>query len=237
MEDRNLSRLSLRTPAARSRSSPASSAGSDIPFLPIDGTANTEKGKRRSTRPESSALSEVTPDLTNLESRTNKKRKIRNASSSNEAVLPDVSNLEIGKSGLLLNRAPARNLTSIERAHYEETYFMVSASTQKDMAPVWVDYQRFDSATAFIDAMASECLAEWDPSAQLRSEILGMSNVLAASVRFGWTDFSMRVRLGRDEDWERVMKRLEQAWEDRDRDPEGAQGGRFRVEVMVHVSG
>ncbi|RJE22634.1 hypothetical protein PHISCL_05017 [Aspergillus sclerotialis] len=87
------------------------------------------------------------------------------------------------------------------------------------MAPVWVDYQSFDSAAAFVDAMASECLAEWDPSAQLNSEIMGVpSNVLAASVRFGWSDFYIRVRVGRDQDWERVIKELVQSWENKNRD-------------------
>lgn len=132
----------------------------------------------------------------------------------------------------------SRPPTPIELAHKHETKFLVSASTQRDMAPVWVDYKPFDSSSEFLGAMADECLSEWDPSAQLNNEIRGLpwSHIPAASVRFEWTDFNIRVRPGKDGDWESVMKRLEKAWSGKDHSADlETQPAEFRIDVMFHV--
>ena len=136
----------------------------------------------------------------------------------------------------MISRIQTGDLTTIENAHHKETKFLVSASTDKEMAPVWLDYQSFYSATAFLDTMASECLLDWDPSAQLNSEIMGLSSqVVAASVKFEWMDFHIRVRAGRDQDWNSVLKKLEKAWLDKDHGLENPE--EFRIGVMLHVSG
>ena len=132
-------------------------------------------------------------------------------------------------------RSPSLYLTPIEIANWDKTKFLVSASNQKDMAPVWVDYQHFESSSAFLRAMFNECLTEWDPSAQLNSEMMGPQLPLA-SVSFEWTSFKIRVRPRKDGDWEKVMRKLEKAWSDTENDTDlDTQPEEFRIEVTLHV--
>ncbi|KAF7116769.1 hypothetical protein CNMCM5793_005326 [Aspergillus hiratsukae] len=123
------------------------------------------------------------------------------------------------------------------------TKFLVSASTQPNMAPVWVPFRIFQSAASFLAHMAEECnIHEWDPSAQLNKEISKWDStppapqaVVAASVKFDWSGFFIRVRQGRDDDWEFVMQELRKSW--RVKGEEGSEGGyqRFHIMVMLHV--
>ncbi|RHZ66365.1 uncharacterized protein CDV56_108836 [Aspergillus thermomutatus] len=129
-----------------------------------------------------------------------------------------------------------------EDALQQQTKFLVSASNQPDMAPVWVPFQIFQSAASFLARMAEECnIHEWDPSAQLNKEISKWDSspppqaVVAASVKFDWSEFFIRIRQGRDEDLELVMRELRTAW--RVKSEEQSQGGtqRFHIAVMLHV--
>lgn len=140
---------------------------------------------------------------------------------------------------------------SLEEEKYtQKTTFLLSATNQRDMAPVFVPFQHFRSATSFLETMADECgLQEWDPSTQLNTEILSsnwvspspaasMSNnlrgVVAASVKLEWSGFSIRVRPGKDRDWEVLMQEVRKKWEGRGRDDGD---GEFRISVMLHVMG
>ncbi|RLL96664.1 hypothetical protein CFD26_102907 [Aspergillus turcosus] len=130
-----------------------------------------------------------------------------------------------------------------EDALQQQTKFLVSASTQPNMAPVWVPFQIFQSATSFLTHMAEECnIYEWDPSAQLNKEISKWDStppapqaVVAASVKFDWSEFFIRVRQGRDDDWEFVMQELRNSW--RVKGDDRSEGGhqRFHIMVMLHV--
>ncbi|OJJ39743.1 hypothetical protein ASPWEDRAFT_169569 [Aspergillus wentii DTO 134E9] len=116
---------------------------------------------------------------------------------------------------------------------HDKTKFLVTATTQRDMAPVWVPFQRFDTASAFLDRMVEECgLREWDPSAQLNAGIWA-SPVKAASIKFEWSGFYIRVRTGMDKDWNFVMRELQKAWK-KDAGAENVHAA-FRISVMLHV--
>ncbi|GIC94160.1 uncharacterized protein Aud_010655 [Aspergillus udagawae] len=130
-----------------------------------------------------------------------------------------------------------------EDALQQQTKFLVSASTQPNMAPVWVPFQIFQSAASFLAHMAEECnIHEWDPSAQLNKEISKWDSsppapqtVVAASVKFDWSEFFIRVRQGRDEDWEFVMQEIRNSWRGKGEDQSEAGNQRFHILVMLHV--
>ena len=122
----------------------------------------------------------------------------------------------------------------LPRLYYPEkqTTFLVSATSQPDMGPVWVPFREFGSASSFLSYMAGECHPEdhyyWDADAQLNNEITYSVNrsssapprspsramvvIAAATVKFEWTDFVIRVRRGRDQDWAVVMRELQKSW-------------------------
>lgn len=130
---------------------------------------------------------------------------------------------------------------SENKANEHKTKFLVSATNQHDMAPVWTPYQHFESASSFLAAMAEECgVEEWGPEAQLNPEghatnatirpFSPAQRVSVASVSFEWAEFAIRVRAGKDRDWAMVMDGLKRAWE-----KEIAE--EYRVDVMLHVGG
>lgn len=133
---------------------------------------------------------------------------------------------------------------ALEEKYQNQTKFLVTASTQKEMAPVWIPYRSFGSASAFLGVMANECgVDEWDPSVQLNRDIgswaatLGMASqfsVKAASITFDWTKFTIRVRLGKDSDLRVVKDGLEKAWMAKDKG-EVDQPEEFHIGVMLHV--
>ena len=122
----------------------------------------------------------------------------------------------------------------LPRLYYPEkqTTFLVSATSQPDMGPVWVPFREFGSASSFLSYMAGECHPEdhyyWDADAQLNNEITFSVNrsssvpprspsramvvIAAATVKFEWADFVIRVRRGRDQDWAVVMRELQKSW-------------------------
>ncbi|PKX89606.1 uncharacterized protein P174DRAFT_434984 [Aspergillus novofumigatus IBT 16806] len=130
-----------------------------------------------------------------------------------------------------------------EDALQQQTKFLISASTQPNMAPVWAPFQIFQSAASFIAHMAEECnIHEWDPSTQLNKEISKWDSsppapqaVVAASVKFDWSEFFIRVRQGRDDDWEFVMQELRNSWRVKGEDGSKAGDQRFHILVMLHV--
>ncbi|KAH1848974.1 hypothetical protein KXX54_007988 [Aspergillus fumigatus] len=130
-----------------------------------------------------------------------------------------------------------------EDALEQQTKFLVSASNQPNMAPVWVPFQIFQSAASFLTHMAEECnIHEWDPSAQLSKEISKWDSsppasqaVVAASVKFEWSEFFIRVRQGRDDDWEFVMQELRNSWRAKGKDGSEAGNQRLHIRVMLHV--
>lgn len=130
-----------------------------------------------------------------------------------------------------------------EDALQQQTKFLVSASTQPNMAPVWVPFQIFQSAASFLTHMAEECnIYEWDPSAQLNKEISKWDStppapqaVVAASVKFDWSEFFIRVRQGKDDDWEFVMQELRNSWRAKGDDRSEGGNQRFHIMVMLHV--
>ncbi|KAK1145936.1 hypothetical protein N8T08_003883 [Aspergillus melleus] len=97
------------------------------------------------------------------------------------------------------------------------THFLVSISNQQGLAPTWIPFQRFTSTVSFLSHMLSECtLQYWDSHAQMLSNVQleYPPVVVAASVKFTWSDFEIRLRQGRDEDWRLVMTQLEKAWKE-----------------------
>ncbi|RMJ23676.1 hypothetical protein PHISP_05464 [Aspergillus sp. HF37] len=137
-------------------------------------------------------------------------------------------------------QSPPRDpLTTPETKYQGETKFLANATTQAGMAPVWVPFQRFESATDFLDLMARECeVAVWSPDIQLSHEANDRATspgVSVASVRFEWAEFAIRVRAGRDRDWEFVMGALQKAWAAKDAGEGLQQPGEFRIRVTLHV--
>jgi hypothetical protein len=58
---------------------------------------------------------------------------------------------------------------------------------------------------------------------------------VAASVKFDWSEFFIRVRQGRDADWEFVMQELRKSWRVNGEDGSEAENQRFHILVMLHV--
>ncbi|PWY86997.1 hypothetical protein BO70DRAFT_427988 [Aspergillus heteromorphus CBS 117.55] len=137
-----------------------------------------------------------------------------------------------------------------------KTKFLVTASSQEMMAPVWLPYEDFTRADDFVDTMAQQYgLIEWSPAAQLRESTMyhhlatsgsaaaaaaAAATIVAASVKFGWSDFETLVRRDKDQDWKFVKAELKKAWK-----AEGVEsgsgsgsgsGGIFKIYVKLHVS-
>ncbi|RAK91708.1 hypothetical protein BO79DRAFT_226177 [Aspergillus costaricaensis CBS 115574] len=128
------------------------------------------------------------------------------------------------------------NLTTSEYA--KDTKFLVTASNQVGMAPVWLPFMDFAAqATDFLEHMAEQCnVMEWSPSAQLKWDSMS-PQVFAASVRFDWSDFEIRVRRECNEDLLIMLQELDNAWqaEANAQDEASSSGAVFKIRVMLHV--
>ncbi|PWY85264.1 hypothetical protein BO83DRAFT_433222 [Aspergillus eucalypticola CBS 122712] len=128
------------------------------------------------------------------------------------------------------------NMTTSEYA--KDTKFLVTASNQVGMAPVWLPFTDFAAqATEFLEHMAEQCnVMEWSPSTQLKWDSMP-PQVSAASVRFDWSDFEIRVRRECNEDLLIMLQELENAWQaEADAQDEASSAGAvFKIRVMLHV--
>ncbi|PYH89248.1 hypothetical protein BO71DRAFT_363808 [Aspergillus ellipticus CBS 707.79] len=121
-----------------------------------------------------------------------------------------------------------------------ETMFLVTASTQEGMAAVWVPYVDFAQADDFLEHMAMQCdMVEWSPTAQLSREnsmeytpSATTVTIAAASIKFEWSDFEIRVRRAHAQDWKLVKRELQKAW--RAEGPENAFVTSFKIRVKLH---
>ncbi|GCB26734.1 hypothetical protein AAWM_09619 [Aspergillus awamori] len=119
--------------------------------------------------------------------------------------------------------------------YFKDTKFLVTASNQVGMAPVWLPFTDFNQATEFLEHMAKQCnVMEWSPSVQLKWESMP-PQVIAASVRFDWSDFEIRVRRECNEDLLLMLQELSNAWQAEDEGKEGASGSVFKIKVMLHI--
>ncbi|PYI27346.1 hypothetical protein BP00DRAFT_429430 [Aspergillus indologenus CBS 114.80] len=125
----------------------------------------------------------------------------------------------------------------------DPVYFLVTATSQPGMGSVWVPYRDFRSAEAFMRYLRQECrLDGWSPSRQLSHDVSGHTPttvkpvVVAASVKFDWTDFEIRVRQNHDQDWAMVQQELQKAMEGRTQLLEsGSLTSAFKIRVLLHV--
>lgn len=128
---------------------------------------------------------------------------------------------------------------NLEGNYPNDTKFLVEASNQEGMAPVWVSFQNFPSASSFLGHMAAECrVDEWSPSKQILTENSNWHPgqlVLAASVKFEWSEFGIRVRQGADHDLTIAFQELQKAWKAKELNLDGGSVQQFRVKVMLHV--
>ncbi|GAB1192004.1 hypothetical protein APSETT444_001188 [Aspergillus pseudonomiae] len=134
----------------------------------------------------------------------------------------------------------AEKASNQEGNYPNDTKFLVEASSQEGMAPVWVSFQNFPSASSFLEHMAAECrVDEWSPSRQILTENSNWESgqlVLAASVKFEWSGFEIRVRQGVDHDLTIVFQELQKAWKSKELNLDGGLVKQFRIKVMLHVS-
>ncbi|KAE8376740.1 hypothetical protein BDV26DRAFT_282442 [Aspergillus bertholletiae] len=130
-------------------------------------------------------------------------------------------------------------MSSLDGKNPTDTKFLVRASCQEGMAPVWVPFQTFLSASSFLAHMAAECrVDEWSPNKQLLAENSHWQTdqpVLAASIKFEWSEFEIRVRQGVDHDLTIVFQELQKAWKAKEFNLEGGTIQQFRIKVMLHV--
>ncbi|OJJ47869.1 hypothetical protein ASPZODRAFT_165960 [Penicilliopsis zonata CBS 506.65] len=141
---------------------------------------------------------------------------------------------------------------------YKNTSFLVSGAHQTGMAPVHVPFQAFVSSSAFLECMVEECgLTYWDPSMQLNNEISQCLNlnsavvvdpppttssisspssafVIVASVKLDWSNFFIRVRPGKDQDWAAIMYELEKAR--KAQDATQTPPSQLKIHVTLHLS-
>ncbi|KAB8233619.1 uncharacterized protein BDW43DRAFT_310970 [Aspergillus alliaceus] len=110
-------------------------------------------------------------------------------------------------------------VSSSEEKYQKETMFLVEASNQEGMAPVWVPFQNFPCSSTFLAHMAAELQA-----------------VLAASVKFEWSGFEIRVRQGKDCDWAIVVDALHKAWKAKELVLDDSPVRCFRIRVMLHLT-
>lgn len=109
----------------------------------------------------------------------------------------------------------------IERQCRERTVFLVwLVGTQQTLAPIHIPFEEFASSAAFLSRLA----AEIDPAEQLE----GATTPRAVSVRFLWSDFWIRIRANRPQDWELLRRELCHDWAS----PEHL-AQRFKIQVVV----
>ncbi|KAL5365374.1 hypothetical protein BJX96DRAFT_181668 [Aspergillus floccosus] len=128
-----------------------------------------------------------------------------------------------------------------EGEFWKYTKFLVSSSNQQ-MAPVWVPFTKFISSSMFLAHMADECQTpEMGQAGAESSDWHGNTStqvVVAASIKFEWSSFEIKVRQGQDRDLEYVMAELENSWKNVDEERlEGSLSGQFKILVMLHMVG
>ncbi|KAA8643534.1 hypothetical protein EYZ11_009815 [Aspergillus tanneri] len=132
------------------------------------------------------------------------------------------------------NCAKAKEINSMS-----DTKFLVTSSNQSGMAPIWIPFQDFQTASSFISHIADECtLRYWDSHIKALSNWQGdtpLPAAVAASVKFEWSDFEIRIRPGKDQDWAFFMEALQRAWKHKSEDPDGGHGPLFKIYVILHV--
>ncbi|KAL1970518.1 hypothetical protein VTN77DRAFT_4162 [Rasamsonia byssochlamydoides] len=149
----------------------------------------------------------------------------------------DIDDIATGEKLVDYSKSLLRNSMSrdIDFARLEErlgpkTRYLVEATSQEGMAPVLVPFRPFDTVASFLETMEAEThLQEWNPSAQLGVELRRQTcpdfspmnvdapttsyyRIFAASVRFEWSNFHIRVRPGHDNDLREVMDELHRSW-------------------------
>ncbi|KAG2416939.1 hypothetical protein HFD88_008156 [Aspergillus terreus] len=128
-----------------------------------------------------------------------------------------------------------------EGEFWKYTKFLVSSSNQQ-MAPVWVPFTKFISSSMFLAHMADECQIPEMGQAGTESSNwhsnIPTQVVVAASIKFEWSNFEIRVRQGQDRDLEYVMTELEDSWKNASEERfEGGISRQFKVLVMLHMVG
>lgn len=135
---------------------------------------------------------------------------------------------------------PAGKNESSDADMSAKTHFLLSISNQQGMAPIWIPYKKFTSTTAFLSHMLSECtLQYWDGQTKTLVDMQPerLQAVVAASVKFAWSNFEVRLRQGKDQDWALCMAQLEKAWKDSEVSMDCEFYDGFKVLVMLHVTG
>lgn len=124
----------------------------------------------------------------------------------------------------LVDESVAKSLYS---RYLRDTFLLVSTDqNQVHVAPAWVKFQNFKSASTFLLDMGRELGLEkqwWTPDAQMEVEggarahqadyVSAAQSVIAmASVKFMWSEEEVLIRWGNDSDWGIVMQFIQKAW-------------------------
>ncbi|KAF7588625.1 hypothetical protein BBP40_005436 [Aspergillus hancockii] len=205
------------------------------------------------TKRKASVIRNISPDLVKDES---ERRSQRPRTSTSTGILPFNSSLHHGNDSNPSRLASLKGdlsfvddnvasstvdemVGSAEGKYLNLTIFLVEASNQEGMAPVRVPFENFMSAASFLAHMSDECqINEWTPNTQLLSESHDwrtIPTVAAASVKFEWSGFEIRVRPGKDQDWARVIEELYRAWKAKELNLEETVVQSFEIKVMLHV--
>ncbi|KAL8707273.1 MAG: hypothetical protein Q9225_007787 [Loekoesia sp. 1 TL-2023] len=103
----------------------------------------------------------------------------------------------------------------------ENTYMIVTATTQSDLAPVHVPFRSDLASEDLFALLAEEC--------ELASEVVG--NIRSISVTFAWDAEPLRLRKGKQADIKRLHDTVRTAW---GLGPSQFQGG-YKIKMLLHV--
>ncbi|KAL4780458.1 hypothetical protein BJX76DRAFT_360818 [Aspergillus varians] len=232
----------VNTRASTRANTPATRAASIFRFAPLAQNEQNKQEEREQNRAEEDdeeAVEEELPRYTTLcrtkrrtmseartritpPSDTSSLSSVASLSSPGNSAIPATSNMSAPS---LIDASFAKALRS---KYCRDTFFLVTMDQKAvlNVAPAWVKFQNFKSASLFLLDMGRGRGLEkewWTPNAQMEVEggsgpnqadhVSAAQEIISmASVRFEWSDDEVLVRWGNDSDWGVVIRMIQKAW-------------------------
>ncbi|GAD92537.1 hypothetical protein NFIA_021190 [Paecilomyces variotii No. 5] len=133
----------------------------------------------------------------------------------------------------------AAGLAELESKYMNQTTFLLCTDAEQEMFPVHIPFHRFSRVSTFFASMMDECvLRENDDAMQVDGEVDlvdHIGRISAASVGFEWCGYRILIRPGKEQDWKRVIAKLREEWNLRDKGGRDAPSDGFNITVKLHL--
>lgn len=132
----------------------------------------------------------------------------------------------------------------LEAKYMHQTTFLLTTDAEQEMFPIHIPFHRFSRVSAFLAFMMDECvlrdkndIMQVDDGSDISYTAIdyGVERISAASVGLEWCGFKILVRRGREDDWERTIKKLREEWLLREKGDKEVPWDGFNITVRLHL--